>query len=438
MSKKRKTSNGSGIAGTQPVRDNTNVILPDDPNQPPNQLGDLVRCGTGTDDKCCFNIDFANRACKRQYGAQYGYSQVWAQQALPKDGRPVPNCSTGAPYECHANTNAFCVRPVPYNKDGIYGTMLVNDNPAGGIEDSWCRNVHGPNAIRAFYGDGQWGKCVIANWKPPPQLYPDQGGVGPFPRSDGTLIVNPPVELTNDCCNPVLTQRVTPLTSFCDTQTCFGKPVCDTQPSVQAYCSDRDNITKDQNCIDTCIRQNNFGQQSWCNTPIKNYCVGKNLETETCRQYCSAGNLDSNPELAAFCDNAYTNYCQSKNYSIYDQKRQEQLCGCINSPLPLSFCVDSKCTNNIALSTSRQRQIVQQSGCPNICLQNLVVDGNAIVNIDNLKWQQYCPGVPVPGSNPDKPWEPEKESKTVRLGWLIGAPTLVLLIVLALVFLFRK
>lgn len=432
--------------------DPTNVLLDN---------GSLAQCATSADGLCCYTKEYADLACKRKFGQQYGFSNVTSEVATPSDDptRPkLPQCVRGQPYVCRANVTEMCKRG--YNKDGPYGTDLRDPNPPWFVtqiwnntpqfwsgSDSYCRK-YGPNGIRAF-GDQNYpidGRCVRAEWKKA-SLYPDEGKSeyairynlgfavnGRHTRPSGTMIPSTPSEPLEKCCNP---NEVKDMDQVCDPQTCFGKKACDQSQYAQQFCSDKDNVANDPACIDSCLRLNNVGSSSWCNAPIKNYCQGKNLESEACRTYCTAANLDKNPDLAAFCDNQYVNYCQRTDNEV-DIKRQKQLCGCINSPFPLASCVDAACSNQISVMTSNLRKVFRDNLCPNICTQNIVIDGKAVVDIDRVKWQQYCPGVPVPGDG-DNPYTPpdviqkEKESKLMLQ---VGVPIIFVLLILALVFLF--
>jgi hypothetical protein len=438
---------------------------PPDPTNAQLDKGALITCGGNVDPKCCYSRAFADRACKKAYGDLCGYSNVHAELATPSSTGPVlPNCPIGQPYECRADITPMCPSrdALKYNKDAKFGMMqtapYAQQQPLVAQFNSFCQSL-GPNSNRMFadlagadptkntWNQKDWGQCVIGSWTPG-QLYPDTGSftglVATFPNNipsyrGDEVMPSQTTEPLEDCCNPVDAgpAKEKKRVQVCSPQTCFGKKACDTTNIVKQICSDKDNIATDNACVDTCIRLNKTGSQSWCNVPIQTYCQGKNLETEGCRRYCSADNIDLNPQLASFCDNAYVNYCSSKDPS-YDEKRQKQLCGCINSRLPSAICVDAACTNQIAVTPTKQRQILK-SGCPDICQQNIFVDakGNAVIQIDDLNWSQICPNTPPPGSNPDNPWAPPGEEKGLRLGWYIGVPALVVLIVLVLVFLFR-
>jgi hypothetical protein len=422
---------------------------------------------------CCGSIQYADLFCKHTYGGQYGYSNVFATPAINDPIRPVPTCKTGNVYQCRANVTQECDRGTDaYNRKGPFGTVLLEEKLTAGTLpkqgntymtysntpaywaalDGYCRAKYGKTAVRAF-GDrnNPYGRCVRVDWTKS-QYYPDsnlqqyaitqwRGSMPPLQvpvtRPD-VIIPTAPSEDIEKCCNP---KDPDPYASFaCSPQTCFGKKACDNTQIVQSICSDKDNVATDSKCADTCVRLNDTGSSSWCNNPIKAYCQGKNLETETCRNYCSAANLDNNPDLAAFCENQYVNYCAKKNDPSVDVKRQEKLCACINSPLPNAACVDAACTNGISVLAKRQRDTFK-AGCPDICLQNFVVDGKVVVDIDHLKWEQYCPGQPIPGSNPDNPYYPPdvitKETIS-KYATYIGVPVIIVLVIIALVFLLLK
>ena len=424
--------------------DPTNVLLDD---------GALVVCD-GTRNKCCYNKQYADLACKRLHGDKYGYSNVFA---TPAEGKCPPNQQS---FQCRADTTTECSRE--YNRDGPYGTHLLDEHPPRYWDeiykntadfwkksDQYCRQKYGVNAIRAF-GDRTHpnGRCVRVSWDQSPQLYPDSGqekyaitlntGVGqfvPVTRPYTHIPTAPEPQKLEDCCDPN-NAGAPGKNPVCGPQVCFGKKACDNTNIVKQVCSDRDNVAKNEKCADVCTRMNVAGNGSWCNEPIKEYCQGKNLETETCRNFCSADNLDLNPDLASFCDNQYVNYCASKE-SFVDKKRQEQLCGCINSPFPLASCVDANCSNKIGVMTTNLRRIFRDNLCPTICTQNIIIDGKPVVNIDRIRWTQYCPGYPYPNS-PDNPYSPPKETKRAQIVQYTTIGVVLVLVILALVFLFLR
>ncbi len=412
---------------SEPLEDPTNKVLGD---------GEIIACGTTGDDRyCCFSQLHANRACKQAFGREYGYSNVWAIPATVKPNRvrPTPTCNKGSAYECRANTLPPCRKL--YNKDGVFGTEKVG--PVDSSKTKFFEKCaqYGTNAFPEMDStEHLTGQCIISSWKDQ-QLLPFSLG----PSLDDVVFPTTPQEPTELCCNPKAKDPLPSnteqyLRSFCDPQTCFGKRACDDTKTVQQFCSDKDNVTKDPACIDTCIRSNDRSGGGWCNAKIKEVCQGKNLETDGCRQYCSANNLDKNRELADFCDNSYVQYCKSNDYATFNRERQAQLCGCINSPLPQANCVDNKCTNGIAIQTKSLRE--RKGKCEgNICISQIYIDvktGNPIIDINKVKFEQYCPGV-IP------PWELQpKQNWRQNLELYIGIPVVLALVVVALVFLFKK
>lgn len=379
--------------------------------------GAPIICGE-KDAKCCYTQEDARDSCAytrspdvsgELYGKKYGYSNLSVRPIAPGDPAYQP-CNKGVQYRCYANTKAPC----PTEK---WDKSYNRDNPDGSHRPPFPIKVkslgvfdcseNGPNATVLFpRGDGVF--CAIKDW------------------------TQQPLEI---CCDP---GKSYPRSLGCSPQTCFGRPACDQTSVVAQICSDKDNVAKDPGCIDTCLRSNDTNSVSWCNPKIKDYCQGKNLETEACRQYCSQDSLDKNRELAEFCDNSYVQYCQ-KTTDI-DPERQRQLCGCINSKLPQANCVDSACTNQIAIKTKSLRE--NKGKCDgNICISQIYIDartGKPIIDIDRVKFEQYCPGQPIPGSDPDNPYAPEKPKVPRNLELFVGVPVVLVLVVVALVLLFKK
>jgi hypothetical protein len=372
---------------------------------------------------CCFSAQDAIGQCKRKYGPDYGWSNVTARQAtaetLSKDQK-LPDCARGLAYQCYANIDLPCdsavKQTVPYNKNGPFGSNLI-------LNDSVCYEHGGDADCRWWYTGDKNAKinaqcifgvptsktgqvCAISDWK------------GQFGGNAQPL---------EDCCNPANTSATRSL--YCDPQTCFGRPDCDRASVTQQVCSDKDNIATDPACKDTCMRLNETNSRTWCNDAIQKYCEkGNNIESEECRDYCTAKNLDENKDLAEFCENAYGLYCKSEDYVRYNRARQSQLCGCIGSPIPEAVCVGADCTNSIGPTTRAQRDILR-AGCPDtICLQNFIVDGKAVINIDNSSWNQYCPGYAIPGS---------KATNPQNVSLYVIVPVIVILLIAALVLLFR-
>ncbi len=402
-----------------------------------------VKCGDGTGAQCCYTPEQARWSCAKQLGADgksfgetYGYSNISAR-VIPSDNKNFINCSRGQPYACYANTKSACPDSVtwPYNKKGVWGAhrpyyqpQTFNDFVNG---DKFCKEKNGPNSVFMGFNEGtpefnKWGAgCYIQDWTQQP---------------------------LNDCCTPGSEKKAGFREGLCSPQTCFGKPQCDQTPITAQICSDKDNVAKDQGCIDTCLRSNDTNSVAWCNPKIKEFCQGKNLETEACRTFCSQDTLDMNPDLANYCDNAYVQYCQSTDYKTVDRQRQSQLCGCINSPLPQANCVDSKCTNAIAIKTKSLRD--NKGKCPsNICIQQIYIDanGNPVIDIDRNQLRQICgpdfdpyapkppgPGPVPPGPTPNPPYEPPQTKSGQNLELLIGGPLVLVLVIVAFVFLFRR
>lgn len=387
--------------------------------------GAPVTCG-GT--QCCNSQVEARFACNQQLapgvdgktnGQYYGYSNISAQQIPREDKNNYVDCvgTTGHAYACYANDKASCPtrNSYPYNKDGQFGSHRPSWQPQSSSDflrgDAFCREKNGPNAVMSTHRDGMFivsTGCDIYDWTTQP---------------------------LEQCCAPGSQTMPGLYESNCGPQTCFGKPACDKTDIVEQICSDKDNVAKDQACIDTCLRSNDTNSVRWCNPQIKKYCQGKNLETEVCRTYCTQDSIDQNPELAQYCDGAYVQYCKSTNYKTYDRKTQDKLCGCINSPLLQANCVDNKCTNGIAIKTKSLRD--NKGQCPdNVCISQIYIDPNNTGNIDiNIgKWNQICPGVAPPGSDPNNPFA---KKSIQNLEWYIGGPLLLALLVVALVFLFK-
>jgi hypothetical protein len=78
-----------------------------------------------------------------------------------------------------------------------------------------------------------------------------------------------------------------------------------------------------------------------------------------------------------------------------------------------------------------------KSGCPDVCQQNFIIDGNAVVDIDKTKWEQYCPGYPVPGS-PDNPWTPSDKDNKTQIAWYVGGGVLAALVIAGIVLVAQK
>jgi hypothetical protein len=391
---------------------------------------DLALCNNQA---CCDSSADAELACKTRYGSQKGWANVFARQVTD-----MPDCGRGLPYRCFADTSPDCARNsnglYKYNRDGPNGTFRLSGPGTcpiypgeygrdicqqkfaeAGTNNAVCYGYLEPHD-QAYIPPG-YDSCVIADWN--------------SPHREAT-------EGIKDCCNPSLGLKQSTL--VCGPKTCFGKRRCDDAASVRTWCSDKDRIATDPACIDTCVRTNDkaIGNvETWCTTKIKAYCQGKKLETDACQKYCSAKNLDSNVPLANFCEDAYTRYCASDDYKTYSSSRQAELCGCIGSPIPQVVCVGATCkldTNPIP-TTIQQRQFLKSDGCSSaICLQNFIVDGKPVINIDNSKWTQYCPGVPVPGGD---------KSKSNKIDWervlplSIIAPLIAILVIAALILLFH-
>lgn len=401
-------------------KNKTNRSQPLQVSNDPNWTGELllndgapIQCGS-TNAQCCYSAENARDACAKQiglegtsYGKYYGYYNISARPIPPGDAKYV-SCNQGQPYACYANTKASCPPRLgyAYNKDGPDGSHKVGNQPQN-LNDvikgtPFCQEKNGPNSIMVST-PSTGPQCVIQDWS------------------------SQPLEA---CCTPGNENKMGLYESLCGPHSCFGQASCDNTQIVAQICSDKDNVANDPGCIDTCLRSNDRNSVPWCNPKIKEYCQGKNLETEACRRYCSQDSLDKNPELADFCDVSYSQYCKSTDYSLYSREKQDQLCPCINSSLPIANCVDNKCTNGIGIKT----KLLRENKCGgNICISQIYIDvktGNPIIDIDRVKFEQYCPGV-VP------PWN--LKPKTVQnLEWYIGGPVLLALIVVALVFLFKK
>lgn len=200
--------------------------------------GAPVLCGGS---QCCNSAAEARNVCGVRFGPTYGWSNTWAQ-AIPKESKNYVDCGrSGAAYECRATIAPSCPNRYnrPYNKDGPYGSHRVGVQPTNSSEwnrrDAFCREKNGPNAVmtttpRPDIAPGAVKEeCDIFEWKTQP---------------------------LEQCCTPGSQTTSGLYESLCGPQTCFGKPACDNALVTQTICSDRDNVTKDQACVDTCITNN--------------------------------------------------------------------------------------------------------------------------------------------------------------------------------------
>lgn len=144
--------------------------------------------------------------------------------------------------------------------------------------------------------------------------------------------------------------------------------------------------------------------------------IGSNAAT-----YCGTNYWGS----TGVCDNVVSTYCKSNP--------SDNICSCVNSPVPQAHCFDAKCSNNPAAYIPSNTDKNCAGGC--ITLINTVNSGGGTVkqNLSKANFCEYCSstaGASTTGINcPSK-------SHSDDIYWIIGGCILgiiILIIILALI-----